>query len=212
MSDNEIIEHKQTWKERRKQQLYDELVQSAMKLFGEKGVDGPSVDEIVAETGIAKGTFYLYFKTKSDIVQAVIAAGISELEQRVTEASTHTPEQAPEALSRIVESVVAYFEKNRSMIALLMSGQGISSNQLSANVQDELRKHYRNATCGAYERIIRKGMLQGHFREIDAHTAAIALSGVLCGLVYEAIDANGELTDVCEQALDIVIKGITRRG
>jgi AcrR family transcriptional regulator len=212
MSDNVVIEQKQTWKERRKQQLYDELVQSAIKLFGEKGVDGPSVDEIVAETGIAKGTFYLYFKTKSDIVQAVIVAGISELEQRVTEASAHTPEQAPEALSRIVEAVMAFFKENHSMIALLMTGNGISSNQLTIEVRDELRKRYRNATCGAYERIIRKGMLQGHFREIDAHTAANALSGVLAGLMHETIDTNGDFTGISEQALDIVIKGITRRG
>lgn len=212
MSDYEVVEQKQTWKERRKQQLFDELVQSAVRLFGEKGVDGPSVDEIVAETGVAKGTFYLYFKTKSDIVRAVIDSGLCELEQRVADAVANSPEQAPEALGRVAKAVMAFFDDHRSMIALLMTGQGMSSNQLSLDVQDELRKRYRNTTSGAYERIIRKGMLQGHFREVDASRAANALSGMLAGLVYDAIDTDVSLTDICEQAMDLIVKGITRRG
>lgn len=44
------------------------LYQCAMKLFRERGFDRVSVDEIVREAGMAKGTFYIYFNSKSDII------------------------------------------------------------------------------------------------------------------------------------------------
>lgn len=55
---------KETKGVRTKRQLY----QCAMKLFRERGFDQVSVDEIVREAGMAKGTFYIYFNTKSDII------------------------------------------------------------------------------------------------------------------------------------------------
>ena len=62
--DEEKIMEKETKGVRTKRQLY----QCAMKLFRERGFDRVSVDEIVRETGMAKGTFYIYFNTKSDII------------------------------------------------------------------------------------------------------------------------------------------------
>ncbi len=47
------------------------LVDAAMALFSAKGVAATSVDDIVQAAGVAKGTFYLYFETKDDAVNAV---------------------------------------------------------------------------------------------------------------------------------------------
>jgi len=43
----------------------------ASALFEIKGVDGTSVNDIVKQAGIAKGTFYLYFKNKDDLINEV---------------------------------------------------------------------------------------------------------------------------------------------
>ncbi len=47
----------------------EKLVRSAMELFAKKGFDKTTVDEIVARAGVAKGTFYLYFKSKDDLIK-----------------------------------------------------------------------------------------------------------------------------------------------
>lgn len=212
MSVNAEREQKTTWKERRKKQLFDDFVQVAIKLFGEKGFDQPSVDEIVAETGVAKGTFYLYFKSKSDIIQAVIDTGLSMLEEKVADSLATAPDEAPQALKKTADCVLSFFEEHHSMIAILMTGQSISNSQLPEEVRYELRKRYRTVTSGAYEKIIRKGMLQGYFREVDAHTCANAFSGMLAGLVYDAIDSGRPFTEIPNEALDYMIKGIIRHG
>ncbi|WP_461863669.1 TetR/AcrR family transcriptional regulator [Thermococcus sp.] len=47
----------------------EKLVNAAMELFASKGFDKTTVDEIVAKAGVAKGTFYLYFKSKEDLIK-----------------------------------------------------------------------------------------------------------------------------------------------
>jgi AcrR family transcriptional regulator len=49
----------------------DELMNAAERLFLERGVAATSVDHIVSATGIAKGTFYLYFTSKESLLAAV---------------------------------------------------------------------------------------------------------------------------------------------
>jgi AcrR family transcriptional regulator len=50
----------------------NEILDTAQRLFIEKGFIQTSVSEIVKEIGVAQGTFYYYFKTKEDILKAII--------------------------------------------------------------------------------------------------------------------------------------------
>ncbi len=44
------------------------LIQAALKLLKEKEFNAINVEEITKEAGVAKGTFYIYFKRKEDII------------------------------------------------------------------------------------------------------------------------------------------------
>lgn len=50
----------------------NEILDTAEKLFGEKGFDGTSTNDILNEIGIARGTLYYHFKSKEDILDAMI--------------------------------------------------------------------------------------------------------------------------------------------
>ena len=54
--------------EKRKQ----ELLQIAYRLFVSRGYENTSVDEIIEEAGIAKGTYYYYFESKEQMLEEVI--------------------------------------------------------------------------------------------------------------------------------------------
>lgn len=49
----------------------EELMDAAQALFLSKGFNDTSVDEIVRQADVAKGTFYFYFKSKDEILQAL---------------------------------------------------------------------------------------------------------------------------------------------
>lgn len=58
--------------EEKKQEKENKLLKSAYKLFTEKGINTTSIQDIVDDAGVAKGTFYLYFKDKYDLQNKLI--------------------------------------------------------------------------------------------------------------------------------------------
>lgn len=59
----------------------ERIVAAAERLHGERGLANVSVDEIVAAAGVSKGSFYVYFKRKEDVAQAVIFRRYGELQE-----------------------------------------------------------------------------------------------------------------------------------
>lgn len=51
----------------------DTILDAAIEIFSEKGLDGANVEDIAQAAGIGKGTIYLYFKSKGEIFDAIIA-------------------------------------------------------------------------------------------------------------------------------------------
>lgn len=65
--------------ENNKKQKRESLLDSAFSLFTAKGINKTSISDIVEKSGVAKGTFYLYFKDKYDIRNMLIAHKASQL-------------------------------------------------------------------------------------------------------------------------------------
>ena len=58
------MEKKRVAAERTRRKIMD----AVEKLIAERGFDNVTVDEITAEAGVSKGSFYTYFKRKEDVV------------------------------------------------------------------------------------------------------------------------------------------------
>jgi AcrR family transcriptional regulator len=62
---------------RRQAQTRAELITAAREIIAERAVAAPRVSDVTKRADVAFGTFYYQFKTKDDIVEAVVAAAIS---------------------------------------------------------------------------------------------------------------------------------------
>ncbi len=58
----------------------DRLIQSAIKVFSEKGYFNTKISDIVKEAGYAQGTFYIYFSSKEDIFFQIIELIVGQIE------------------------------------------------------------------------------------------------------------------------------------
>lgn len=72
----------------------NEIIDTASHIFAQKGYDKSSVNDILNAIGIAKGTFYHYFKSKEEVLDAVIAKATGMIAERV-EAVADNPQLAP---------------------------------------------------------------------------------------------------------------------
>lgn len=58
---------------RRRLKIRQTLVEESALLFGARGIDDVSVDEIIDQAGIDKSTFYTFFPSKNDLVAGILA-------------------------------------------------------------------------------------------------------------------------------------------
>lgn len=68
-----------------KKQKKEALLENALELFLSKGLQDTSIADIAKKAGVAKGTFYLYFKDKIDLRNILIAHEASKLFEKATE-------------------------------------------------------------------------------------------------------------------------------
>ena len=81
-----------------------DLIQIAYRLFVSKGYDHTSVDEIIAEAGIAKGTYYYYFESKEQMLEEVIGLML-QAEAEKAEAVLQADLSVPEKIVGIIASI-----------------------------------------------------------------------------------------------------------
>src|SRR5262245_47135664 len=70
-------------RERKKADARRRILDAAIALFGERGIDAVTVDEIAAAADVGKGTIYLHYRTKEDIVVAFMVAMEEQVQRRV---------------------------------------------------------------------------------------------------------------------------------
>ncbi|MEA5010210.1 MAG: TetR/AcrR family transcriptional regulator [Angelakisella sp.] len=99
------------------------LLESSYELFSNKGVHDTSIDDIVKKAKVAKGTFYLYFKDKYDILDrlvmrksaAVIEAGIAEMAR----ADAQNPMSFEDRFLFFVDYAINYLQNDRKLLTIL---------------------------------------------------------------------------------------------
>jgi AcrR family transcriptional regulator len=72
-------------RERKKAASRARIVQCAVELFAQRGIEAVTVEEIAAAADLGKGTIYNYFRTKEDIVVAFMADFEEQVQARVRE-------------------------------------------------------------------------------------------------------------------------------
>jgi len=63
----------------RREKTRNRLIESALGVFAEKGPDAPLIDDFIAAAGVARGTFYNYFRTTAELLAAVAGESSDEV-------------------------------------------------------------------------------------------------------------------------------------
>lgn len=103
-----------------KKQKRDSLLESAFSLFTSKGIHKTSISDIVQESGVAKGTFYLYFKDKYDIRNMLIAKKASLLFKKADkELNEAGITDIYEEVIFIVDNIINQLCEDKSLLAFI---------------------------------------------------------------------------------------------
>ncbi|MBN9044517.1 MAG: TetR/AcrR family transcriptional regulator [Rhizobiales bacterium] len=160
----------------------DELMTAAEELFLEKGFAAASVDEIVRRADVAKGTFYLYFRSKDDILIALrerfVESYCQLLEHRL---DALPPDDWHGRLAAFAETgIVAYLDNYRL------------HDLVFHDFHPPMRRMKReNPAILRLDALLTAGMAAGAWKLADTRLTAVLLFNALHGAVDEMIADPG---------------------
>lgn len=131
------------------------LLQSASKLFIEKGFDNTSIDQITKNSKVAKGTFYLYFKDKIDIRNKIIIEKSSEVfELAYKHINLNNYDNREDKIIDICDYIINYLENDKALLSLIHKNISTSlykevlekndSNNIIVKVLEELQEEFKD--------------------------------------------------------------------
>ncbi|KAB7704757.1 TetR family transcriptional regulator [Bacillus aerolatus] len=103
---------------------YNKILQAAIQVISEKGLDRTSITDIVKQAGIAQGTFYLYFPSKKDLIPA-IAENLLSLTLEKIKAETKQKHGFWEIIQTIIDETFELTNSHKEVIILCYSGLAI---------------------------------------------------------------------------------------
>lgn len=111
------------------------LVDAAARVFSEQGYKGATVDAILAEAGLSKGAFYHHFRTKDDLVLAVLAERVERpIQDLIERLQAADPED--NMSSTATDSFAALLDAGRDAILLEHEYEALAARD------PKLRKRY----------------------------------------------------------------------
>lgn len=120
--------------EQNKADKKNRLLENALELFGTKGFKKTSISDIVEKAGVAKGTFYLYFKNKDDIRNELVAEKSTELfDHAIADLLNEKIDKFEDRLIFIVNHVIEDLRKSPAIMRFINKdlSLGFYSDELS---------------------------------------------------------------------------------
>jgi AcrR family transcriptional regulator len=178
-----------------------EILAAARKLLERLGPEVMTMEEIAADAGVAKGTLYLYFQSKDDLIQALITR-VGENLLRDVEASLQAPGTPPEKLIRMVSVLLEYLNRERLLFPIyareLLRGEGESREGFRRHYQ-ELEERFVALVTGLFA----EGIAAGQFIPANPRLLTFLIRGLVRATGYYQ-RAEGK-ADAAKEALPVIL-------
>jgi hypothetical protein len=143
------------------EQTKERIIKSAIKLFADKGFHETKVEDIALESGVAKGTVYLYFKSKEEIMDTCLEFIFSEASKNY-----EIPDELnfSDSIRMVVEKNFKFVDENIDFYRMLSKGIYSTSKDTKMGRRYCERKLFEKATS-SMEKIILKGINEGKIKK-----------------------------------------------
>jgi AcrR family transcriptional regulator len=157
--------------------MSDQILTSAATLFAVRGYHAVGIRELADAVGLSTSTLYHYYRTKQDILFAVIHRFLCEFSPRLTAVLRDTSVPPRRRLEQAVTDHVVLTVTRRE--ELLVAGPVLNAldAEQRARIQT-LRREYRDAVI----EVIREGVAAGQFQVPDPQVTATAMLDMLDGI------------------------------
>ena len=187
----------------------NQIINAAEGVFTKKGFDEARMDDIAEETGLSKGTLYLYFKSKDDLIIAILDR-MFQREFKQLENLEQGDLSATDAIWKLTDLITKDILSLIRLIPIVYEFLALAFR--NKYVQKALKK-YINRYLDILIPIIQRGIDSGEFRQVDAREVAIAGSAIIEGtLLLWVYDKSLVKPDVhIRSGMKLLLEGVQAR-
>ncbi|UOF92947.1 TetR/AcrR family transcriptional regulator [Fodinisporobacter ferrooxydans] len=198
-------EQKMTEKQRR-------ILQAAVQLFAEKGFHASSTSEIAKKAEVAEGTIFRHFKTKKDLLYALVAPMfIKFATPMILKDPKRIIGESEKSAALVLEELFAnrfqLFNENWPRIKIILQEAQIHPEIMEALIENIARQ--ARILGGQF---VQERMQAGEFRELPIHAVTRAIFSTMLGYLFFAHafpEESDEKTDI-QEMVDILLHGIKK--
>jgi AcrR family transcriptional regulator len=178
-----------------------EILAAARRSMEGRGLDAVTMEEIAAAAGVAKGTIYLYFQSKDELIQALITQ-VGEHMLADIEAIVGGPGTPPEKIQRVASLLLDYLMRERPLFPayardLLRGGKGAASGYWT-----RLQEMEERFVC-LVTRLFAEGIESGLFISANPRLLTFMLRGLVRSVGYYQLVEGQE--EAVKEALPILL-------
>ncbi len=176
------------------------IIKIAANLFSQKSFHDVTMDEIAEKVGVAKGTIYLYFSSKDNLLFEILEHTFGSIEA-LLEKEVNTASLAPEKLKKVLAIIIKFYRGNIDVLKIL-------SRDETHLIQEhhDLTEKWRLRRIELYEKIIEKGIKEGSFKTRNTELAALILYGAV-GAVMVFYDLDKSPEAIAEELYSEIASG-----
>ena len=142
---------------KKKNEKYTKILDTALGLFEKNGTHLVSIDEIVKGAGVAKGTFYLYFKDRYDLISTLIIEKASKYMSLLSD--EYEPRDFGDVSTSVrhyIEYISDFLQKNKTLCILIEKNLNTCVNAVAQTKEGPIKELYEKIfseliNCGVSE-------------------------------------------------------------
>ncbi len=155
----------------------DQIMNAAEEVFTQKGFSDARMDDIAKETGLSKGTLYLYYKSKDDLIIAILDR-LFQREFKAFETLDLTSMSATDAIGVFTDTTAKDIRIMMRLLPITYEFMGLAFRN---KFVQKTFKAYLNYYMDLLIPVIQHGIDSGEFRPADAKEVAIAMGAIMEG-------------------------------
>jgi AcrR family transcriptional regulator len=181
------------------------IQEAALRVIARKGMSAATMQEIASEAGVAKGTIYLYFRDRDELVEKTFDNAIKQLHARV-DAAIALDEPFDQKLRAVIRAKLAFFSENAEFFRLYLS---LRMPEGSPQQQRRQKKHCQpeyQSRVDAVATMLEQAMEQGEIRRVDPKRLALFIIEGSTAIVLQRITEDAPPPE--EHDLDVIVDTI----
>jgi len=186
------------------------ILEAARRVFAERGFNDATVDHIAAAAGVAKGTVYLYYRSKREIYFAALKFGIEQMYAALVE-ELKSVSATEDKLRALIAAKLNYFDENRDFFKIFYSELGKFPIH-PGGIDNEFKRLYLEQ-AHLVESILKEGVRKEALRNVPTEHAAFAISEIIRGVVTHRLLgwSKSKISQEVDFIFDLIWKGIAAK-